>query len=598
MRLPRIRLRPRGGGTAPSASRINQLRRRVIRTRKIKRAAGVTASVAGQALLDFLAGFLDFELEDSKKNKLGLFGGALASGIAGTSADDSLPIPTMETPQKVSKVNNPTFATISKQLDNLVKTANKIGVYTKEQQDSLLNQIKQAKKTASEQQLEQKSPNIPEAPEEGDGSNLEPLDESIDNLIQKIDELSDTLTSQGGNNGGGFLDSLLNGLGLASLFRRGGGARAARIARPALVRSASSPTGYRYAAGAVNAAGETLGGRFAQASRTRRAIDAVRGGVRVAGSRAAGTVASMAATSRVAGVITAGVRSIGRQAGRSAITSAVRRVAGPLIAKTLGRTALKSIPIVGAGIGAAFAIGRLLKGDVIGAGLDLASGLGGPLTAIPAFAATLARDTYAGVYGVQPEQDPNFNKNWPEIKSSVEELIREALGMSVTTARTPTSTEVGEAVTPPTAPQRVSGAPAAPPPNPPSPNAGMATPAAPPAVAPPPVAQEAPSSAATPAAAPAPPPAATADMVPPTNAPAVPVESQSQAASLSALSMSPPSMAHWEPYGYMPDTSRFMPQTGQTSRGAAQGKGNIPDPVYNGPYLEALKAALFFDYAS
>jgi hypothetical protein len=48
-------------------------------------------------------------------------------------------------------------------------------------------------------------------------------------------------------------------------------------------------------------------------------------------------------------------------------------------------------------------------------------------------------------------------------------------------------------------------------------------------------------------------------------------------------------------YGYSPDSGMFMPQTGNTTRGAAQGIGNIPSPVYSAPGLEGLMRTLFFD---
>lgn len=60
--------------------------------------------------------------------------------------------------------------------------------------------------------------------------------------------------------------------------------------------------------------------------------------------------------------------------------------------------ALKSIPYAGAVIGVAFAINSLIQGDVLGAGLELAGGLGSVATAIPATSYQAAREMYSDYY--------------------------------------------------------------------------------------------------------------------------------------------------------------------------------------------------------
>jgi hypothetical protein len=562
---------------------------------RIKRGAGAAALAGGNFLYDFLLGFFDIDFDKNQKSKLGLLGEVLGAGVAGGDGQDNLPLPTMEKPKRVTKVNNPTFATLSNQLDTLVKTANKIGVYTKDQQDALLNQIKQARKVAKEQQLEQKTAAIPEMPKSNEG-NITPLDSSIDGLIDKIDQLSDTIDDKKNGGGSSLLDGIVKGLGLAGLF---GGAKSLIKGRGAakLVKAAHSPTGYAYAAGSV-VAGRKVGGQFAKAPLLARAGTAIKAAARTGAAKVAGSaLVSSAASSRIAGLLSAGVKGIGKQAGKSAISGAVRRIAGPLITKTLGSTALKSIPIVGAGIGAMFAIGRLLKGDVLGAGLDLTSGLGGPLTAIPAFAASVARDTYAGVYGVQPEQDPNFNKNFPELKTEVENMIKEALGQSVHVQALPTDQQIGEMETPPAAPQRVSQAPA-------TPSAPPSTTATPPGAGPSTTAAPVVNSTTVDKAATVQPvvnaqPAAAMESASAQTGMALnPEAMQSPLSSTGAeLNRQELDMSRYEQFGYSPQQGMFVPQTGQTTRGSAQGRGTIPDPVYEGPFLEELKKTLFFGYA-
>jgi hypothetical protein len=59
---------------------------------------------------------------------------------------------------------------------------------------------------------------------------------------------------------------------------------------------------------------------------------------------------------------------------------------------------LKSIPLAGPVIGTAFGINSLIKGDTVGAALEIGSSFGSMLTAIPAIAYIAARDMYSEYY--------------------------------------------------------------------------------------------------------------------------------------------------------------------------------------------------------
>jgi hypothetical protein len=72
----------------------------------------------------------------------------------------------------------------------------------------------------------------------------------------------------------------------------------------------------------------------------------------------------------------------------------------------VGRGALKALPIAGVVIGVAFAIDRLIKKDVPGAGLELVSGLGSLITAIPTTAYQAARDLYGEYYTNEDTGNP------------------------------------------------------------------------------------------------------------------------------------------------------------------------------------------------
>ena len=109
----------------------------------------------------------------------------------------------------------------------------------------------------------------------------------------------------------------------------------------------------------------------------------------------------------------------------------IKKSAVKTLGKTIGKGALKSIPILGAAIGAGFAITRLLDGDVVGAGIEAASGLGSALTAIPLTITNAARDVYKAVYGDFPDPtNSQDQKNLSEIydicKEVAGELLKEA----------------------------------------------------------------------------------------------------------------------------------------------------------------------------
>lgn len=584
--------------------------------RRIKSGAKATGMFTAAWLLDWWSGF-DLDAYNKEKAKLGIFGKALEQGVSG--GVDTGTLPPMEEPQRVSNVNNPTIATISKQLDTLVKTANKIGLQTKQQQDALLSQMAQARRVAKEQQLEQKAPPIPELPsgmESSTGDSLVPLDKSAKELTEKIDDLARALDENGGG-GGSIASSLLNGLGLASLLGgRGRGARAAtkvasKAARPTvrLAGQVLEKTGSKWQV-VTTAANGSKGYSFAsrelaeQAEKrlANRAANPVMRALSFAGRMgrvaAAPVVAAGAMSSKLAGLLGSSFKSAARKAlTGTAVKDAVRRAAGPIITRALGRTALKSIPIIGMGAGLAFAISRLVQGDPVGAGLDLTSGLGGPVTAIPALAATVARDTYSSVYGIQPEQDPEFTPRMAVIKSAVEAMIREQLGMAVEPKRTPTGQEVANVETPPSAPQRISGTPPAPP-------AGGASPGGLPSTggagtsggtgASSAASSTAGSISSAPSSAtPAPSSADTGQQL---NGAAAMPETTGQKTGDYLNAQAIPADDSWQQYGFATDMGRFMPQRGQTSRGGAQGIGNIPSPVYYADNLEDIKTTLFFEY--
>lgn len=116
------------------------------------------------------------------------------------------------------------------------------------------------------------------------------------------------------------------------------------------------------------------------------------------------------------------------KAERKEITKAIiKKTAKPLVVRGLGKTVFKSIPIIGTGIAAGFALSRIMEGDYVGAGLEMTSGLAGPILAIPSFISSIVRDVYSSTYGIYPEEDPEASSRFKLVYNSIKELVSEQL---------------------------------------------------------------------------------------------------------------------------------------------------------------------------
>ena len=122
----------------------------------------------------------------------------------------------------------------------------------------------------------------------------------------------------------------------------------------------------------------------------------------------------------------------------AAKSSLIKRIAAPLIEKAGLATIGKSIPGLGLLVGGYFGLQRLMDGDIVGAGMDLAAGAGGPLTAIPLMIASIARDVYHDVYQVEPEADPLLGDRLTEITTVIKSMVSEKMAGSANATATPT----------------------------------------------------------------------------------------------------------------------------------------------------------------
>ena len=349
-------------------------------------------------------------------------------------------LPSMDGAARAGSVNNPSISSLSGQLSSIAQTAARLGAITQEQQDALIRQAKTAETQAAQTQLEE--PDATPIQAEGAGGGIDPGVSATEKLLESIAKLKsiidDKVREQQQNSFGTvFIESLLDNLGL-------GGVKEARANRRKRARvkegfiSREGKTGINFYR---EGTGGGIGGGAAKAEdalanfKTVEKTDAfklnkaaeARQAEAVLGKGA--TFSGSSTTNKIASSIGKGAKKAGGAVGGAGKVSkaAIEKVAGPLVTKAIGKTAIKSIPLIGAAAGGLFAIGKLLQGDVVGAGLEAASGLGGPLTAIPAMVASLSRDTYMGVFGVAPESDPFFATKMGLVTGVLTSLVTVAL---------------------------------------------------------------------------------------------------------------------------------------------------------------------------
>ena len=263
----------------------------------------------------------------------------------------------------------------------------------------------------------------------------------------------------------------------------GAGLSAAKSAGTGLLNAGRMGAGAA-ARGATRVAGSAIGAAL-NPSTIMRSIAANRSTGRVAG---AGLSAAGGMSKKISSILGSGLKKAGvaASAARNVSPNLVKRIVKPIITKAIGSTALKSIPIVGAIAGGLFAAKKLLEGDPVGAGLEAASGLAGPLTAIPAMVASVSRDAYSGIFNVQPEQDPNFPSRMKFILGIVGGLVTAMLASKVEAKPAPTRNQIDAATVPPRPPQQMGESPSGTPtPAPPAAPAPSSTPSPSPTPTPP-----------------------------------------------------------------------------------------------------------------
>lgn len=586
-----------GGGralskaAARSSSKVGKdpLRRAAAEKRLGQMKAGARRNRRNKLGRDFLEGALNSQglnTDAIANNKRSSAGGLLRS-LGYNAGQDGFDYnsPPLDIPERVSKVSNPTISSLEKQLKAIAKTAADLGVITKKQQEQLLKEALKTEAATKEQQLEQ--PDATPLAAEGVGDSIGPADSAVEQLLQSLRGLQDIIDdkvrdAQQTTTGNLFMEGMLDSLGLGGVKQ----ARAAKRATPQLNKGFKQTSGGAFL--------DTKTGKYVkpeQALKNFKTVDPSH--LSKAAKARQATAVLGKSSSRVASALgsVTGKVSAGAKIGKEAIA----KIAKPLVTKSLVKTGIKSIPIVGAVAGGIFALGRLLKGDVVGAGLDAASGLGGPLTAIPALVLSLSRDVYTGAFGVAPETDPQVGPRMALVKGTVEDLAKEALSQKVTRpSQGATATRQKQASITPPAPSASPAAPAG----------GAAAPQATQTAAPPPSsAAPAPSQSgggaapqqATAAAQPEPGASesgGTAQQVseqavgkklegeeggaPSASAAAPEVKSITGEKILQASTEAPPTAASMGMTGSSPPKPATLP----TTKGRAKGMGDVPEPTY------------------
>jgi hypothetical protein len=403
----------------------------------------------------------DFAEGGFVKGKLGLFAEAI------NNKPDTQAAPEMERAKTESNKSNPNISALTSQLESLVKVASRVGVVTTEQQRSYQQQMTTSTRQARERSMEGGIATLL-ASMMGTGTSLDPLTTEVGTLIEKIKPLQDAIEEQSKkaeeeSNKRGFVERLADRYGLGDDYRDYDKKKQAIQSR---VKTKPGFKMTRTRTGQTRFVGPD--GRFvsraaavadAVPTRLQRATSAVRSGgagllnlaKRSAVATRVGGAKIVSGTSKnIASIVGKGMKVAGATASatKSVSASVVKRIAGPIITKAIGSTVLKSIPIVGAVAGGLFAAKKLVQGDVVGAGLEAASGLAGPLTAIPAMIASVARDTYSSVFGLKPESDPNFVSRMALITGLVGALVTSMLASKVEAKQKPTQSQIDKATIP------------------------------------------------------------------------------------------------------------------------------------------------------
>lgn len=439
-----------------------EARKKALLPRVQKRAGGVESSFGGEfdrLLSKRFGGSGELSsMDDYLKSqmKLGIYSKAATKSI---NNENDIILPATITPKVEKPIPNADVSTLVKQMDVLLQAAQNISKAFVDQQKIAIQKIKHASRVTKEAQLESKDPNEQAeiiSNEEDYTEKLKPLNSVLEDLAkttrrlidiikEKIKEKCDCenvgLPNAMGSGGGNLPIPGNTNKTPTTKVRAGSLSRQDRLkAIPANKMSLLKRVQRR--AGGVEGtnSGEfdrLLNKRFGGSGRLSSMDDYLKtrrraGGGGMAGMRSSPNTLvpkpSQAQSSITRNPIIAGKIQTGDT--KRISSSDISRNAEGNISKAVGTQAIKSIPAA-EGINSTRAAERLVNGDVISSGIDITSGLGLPLTTMPALVASQSRDTYMSLYGRAPEQDPNSGPKLDAISETISKMLQNQLSSKI-----------------------------------------------------------------------------------------------------------------------------------------------------------------------
>jgi len=336
-------------------------------------------------------------------------------------------LPALKTPTRVQKETNPTINTIIKQLDRMIKLANRIGVITKQQQEDLLNQIQYDRRIAETTSTETKT--AEQIPSEGISVEaLEPLNDAFSTLTNSILNLIDLISNQSNTPGGLTSGGLSKGKGVNAPAAGKSKPRSNFKDRLNASKKVKAP-GFTRPSGRNMTPAERHGGKENIPKMRRPSITSDKPDLKPKFSdldklSLAGN--GLAGLGLVGAIGDAALSSKGKAPGETPpnLDKITKQIAIPILNDAYPTSKLPEIVISNGSPDTA--INKILSGDLKNSGVDLLTT--NALTGLQPLIDTISHDVYPKIYnGLTPDSDPFINNRLPLIKDSIKSLVRSML---------------------------------------------------------------------------------------------------------------------------------------------------------------------------
>lgn len=386
----------RGGRSI--ATRTSRLgKRAMVRARKFYR-----RNIKGKFDSSFSIGF-GMDLGGKFTDNFGAVGAALKEGSqSGGNAD----LPSLDTPDTVNKIKDPSLTDIDQQLKSILKVVRSMGLLTKKQQELLVAEIQQAKRTFKENTLEAKDASQMST-DEFQGMEIQPANDALVSLTEAFTELTDVVEQ---------LISGQGGSGITDLPHQNNDAVGPN--------GPQRPSRYgKYIKGAITAL--KVGGVLTAGTLAAAAPYALASAQKaVNNTESKDNTVPESTVSKEIGETISGDKIGSRK--QTTQNDAITQMARDMLAKTINKNNLSATDILTPGVNPTVAAEHIVSGDISGAGINASSGMEGPLKAIPSLVAAISRDLYAKVYNTTPDKadsDPRLKGISDIVSTSATSLL-------------------------------------------------------------------------------------------------------------------------------------------------------------------------------